>query len=170
MPKSRNISSVIELKEKVAKAKSLVIADYRGMTHKQAEQLHAEVKKSGGEFIVVKNSLLRIASKDTAYSMEVSDLTGTNGALFSFDDELAPLKDLVKFVKTTTLPKVKFGFVGGNRYDNTQIDALSKLPGKEQLQGMVVSRMSGPLYGIMYALNGNLQKLVYVLTNIKPNN
>lgn len=168
MPKSRNIDSVLELKEKVAKAKSLVIADYRGLTHKQAESLHAEVKKSGGEFVVVKNSLLRIAAKDSAYSMEVNELTGTNGALFSFEDELAPLRDLVKFVKTTTLPKIKFGFIGGNRYTDSQIDALSKLPGKEQLQGMVVSRMSGPLYGLMYALNGNVQKLVYVLTNIKP--
>lgn len=170
MPKSRNIDSVIELKDKVAKAKSLIIADYRGMTHKQAESLHAEVKKSGGEFIVVKNSLLRIAAKDTGYSMEVSDLTGTNGALFSFDDELAPLKDLVKFVKTTTLPKIKFGFVGGNRYDQKQIDAIAKLPSKQQLQGMVVSRVSSPLYGLMYALNGNVQKLVYVLSNIKPKN
>jgi large subunit ribosomal protein L10 len=170
MPKSRNINSVLELKDKVAKAKSLVIADYRGMTHKQAEALHTEVKKSGGEFLVVKNSLLRIAAKDSAYAMEVSELTGTNGALFSYEDELAPLKDLFKLVKTTSLPKIKFGFVGGNRYDDKQIDALSKLPGKQQLQAMVVSRMSGPLYGLMYALNGNIQKLVYVLTKIKPKN
>lgn len=168
MPNAKNIDLVIELKDKVAKAKSLVIADYQGMTHKQAEQLHADLKMAGGEFVVVKNSLLRIASKDTAYSMETNDLVGTNGALFSFEDELAPLKELVKFAKTTSLPKIKFGFVGGNRYDGKQIDTLSKLPGKQQLQGMVVSRMSGPLYGLVHVLNGNIQKLVYVLTNIKP--
>ncbi|MBI3558828.1 50S ribosomal protein L10, partial [Candidatus Gottesmanbacteria bacterium] len=61
MPKAKNIAVVASLKEKLARAKSLVLADYTGLTHKQAEELHKKARLAGGEFLVVKNSLLKIA-------------------------------------------------------------------------------------------------------------
>lgn len=166
MPKSKNISVVNDLKNKVAKASALVLTDYRGLTHKQSEELHRAVKKADGEYIVVKNSLLKLAAKDKFDLTE--GLTGTNAALLSFTDEISPLKELTKFSKTTGIPKLKFGFIGGVRYDETQLSSISKLPGKDVLQTMLVSTMSGPIYGLLYTLNGNLNKLVYVLSQIKP--
>lgn len=168
MPKPKNIQSVETLKEKLAKAKSLVVTDYRGLTHKQAEDLHRAVKKAGGEFLVVKNSLLKIAAVPTPFKMDSSPLSGPSAALFSYDDEIAPLKELAKFIKSTTLPKLKFGFIGQTRYDDRQLESVAKLPSKEILQANVVSRLSGPLYGLAYVLNGNLQKLVYILSQINP--
>lgn len=160
MPKAKNISVVSELKDRVAKAKSIVVTDYRGLTHKQAENLHRNVKKAGGEYLVVKNSLLRIASDGI-------ESTGPTAVLFAYDDEITPLKELAKFIKTTTLPKIKFSFMSGVRYDDKQTETLSKLPGKLELQTMLVGRLSSPMYGLLYSLNGNLNKLVYVLSQIK---
>lgn len=167
MPKQKNIDLATELKDKVSRAKGVIITDYRGLTHKQSEELHRAVKKADGEYIVAKNSLLKIATKDSNFSFEDADLKGTTAALFSYGDEFATLKELFKFAKTSSLPKVKLGFIAGQKYSDSQIEAMSKLPSVEVLQGQVVSRLSGPLYGLMYALNGNLQKLVYVLGNIK---
>lgn len=160
MPKTKNISVVNDLKDKFSKSKSLVVTDYRGLTHKQAEDLHRNVKKSGGEYLVVKNSLLKIASEGV-------ESTGPTAVLFSYEDEIAPLKELAKFIKATTLPKIKFSIVSGARYDDKQTEAIAKLPGKQELQGMLVGRLSGPMYGLLYTLNGNLNKLVYVLSQIK---
>ncbi len=161
MPKAKNISVVTELKDKVEKAKSVVVTDYRGLTHKQAEDLHRKVKTIGGEYIVVKNSLLKIASNGI-------ESTGPTAVLLSYEDEIAPLKELAKFIKATSLPKIKFSMMSGVRYDDKQTEAVAKLPGKQELQAQVVGRLSGPIYGLVYTLNGNLNKLVYVLSQIKP--
>lgn len=167
MPKQKNITVATELKDKVNKAKSMVLVDYRGLTHKQAEELHHALAKVNGEFIVVKNSLLNIASKDTSFKMESADLSGPTATLLAYDDELAPLKELFKTIKVLNLPTVKFGYIGGNKYDSKQVEQVAKLPGLDVLRGQVVSRLSGPMYGLLYTLNGNLNKLVYVLSQIK---
>lgn len=160
MPKQKNISVVTELTDKLAKAKSVVVTDYQGLTHKQAEELHKNVKKVGGEYLVVKNSLLKIASGKIV-------TTGPTAVLLSYDDEIAPLKEMAKFMKATTLPKIKASVFGDTHYDGAQTEVLSKLPGKQELQGMVVARLYGPMYGLLYTLNGNLNNLVYVLSQIK---
>lgn len=161
MANAKNIAIASALSEKLSRARSVVLTDYRGLTHKQAEELHRNVKKAGGEFIVAKNSLLKIAG---GYQ-----LTGPTGALLAYEDELAPLKELFKTIKTLSLPKVKFGFIGTKEYSDSEIETLAKLPSKETLQGQVVSRLSGPIYGLVYALNANFAKLVYVLKGVKPN-
>ena len=161
MPKQKNIDTVASLSDKFQKAKSIVVTDYQGLTHKQAEDLHKSVKAQGGEFLVVKNSLLKIASGKIAS-------TGPTAVLFAYEDELAPLKELSKFSKVTLIPKIKSSFFGDTEYDAAQTTTLAKLPGKLELQAQVVGRLSGPLYGLLYTLNGNLNKLVYVLSQIKP--
>lgn len=159
MPKQQNIAIATSLKEKLSKAKSVILTDYRGLTHKQAEDLHRAVKSAGGEFIVAKNSLLKIAG---GYQ-----LTGPTAALIAYEDELAPLKELAKTIKNLSLPKIKLGFIGGKEYSDTEIDRIAKLPAKEVLQAQLVNRLSSPLYGLAYSLNFNLQKLVSVLGQIK---
>lgn len=159
MANVKNTTVVASLKDKFSRAKSVVLADYRGLTHKQAEELHRNVKKVGGEFIVAKNSLLKIAGGYQA--------TGPTGALIAYEDELTPLKELFKTIKTLGLPIVKSGVINGIVYDEADISRIAKLPSKEILQGQAVSRLSGPLYGLTYTLNYNLQKLTYILANIK---
>lgn len=166
MPKQINIDKVAELSEKVQKAKAIYLTDYRGLTHKQLEDLHRTVKKSDGEYVVVKNSLLRLAINKLNIDTSKT-YNGPTAALFSFGDEVTALKEMFKFIKTNALPIVKIGLFGGKIYPSDDVIRLSKLPSKTDLQAQVVSRISGPMYGLVYALNGNLQKLVYVLGQVK---
>lgn len=161
MANQKNIDIATSLKDKLSKAKSVVLTDYRGLTHKQAEDLHRAVKKAGGEYLVAKNSLLKIAG---GYQ-----LSGPTAVLLAYEDELAPLKELAKTIKNLTLPKIKLGFIGGKEYSDTEIDTIAKLPAKEALQAQLVSQLSSPLYGLAYTLNANIAKLVYVLKGVKPN-
>lgn len=155
MPKPKNIAVVQSLKEKLPRARSVILTDYRGLTHKQLEELHKALKKVEAEYIVVKNSLLKIAGGPES--------TGPTAVLVSYADEIAPLKELYKTIKNLTLPKVKFGFINGIVYDEADISRIARLPAKEVLQAQVVGRLNGPIYGLVYCLNYNLQKLVYVL-------
>ena len=166
MPKQKNIDSVVTLKEKVAKSKAVYLTDYRCLTHKQLETLHKQLRTVNADYVVVKNSLLKL-SLTPNFDVKDTKLTGPTAVLFAYGDEISPLKELFKFIKTTTLPKVSLGFVGSAKYDESEVTRLAKLPSKQELYGQVVSRVSGPMYGLVYALNGNLQKLVYVLSRIQ---
>lgn len=168
MANQKNITIAAELKDKLAKAKAVIITDYRGLTHKQSEEFHRAVKAVDAEYVIVKNSLLAKASQETDYELPATDLIGPTAALLAYGDEISPLKELAKFIKATTLPKIKFGFIGKTRYADTDIDRFSKLPSKIELQGQVVSRLSSPLYGLAYSLNYNIQKFVYLLSQINP--
>lgn len=161
MPKAKNIDTVAKLKEKLERAKGLVLTDYTGLTHKQLEDLHKTLNKVGAEYLVVKNSLLSIASEKKETSV------GPTAVMFAYGDELAPVKELYKFIKANTLPKVKGGTINNNSYEAGQIAQLATIPSQEVLYGQVVSGLSSPLYGLAYTLNANLQKLVYVLGQIK---
>lgn len=166
MPNQRNIDSVGNLKDKAAKAKAVYLTDYRGLTHKQLEQLHTAVRANDGEYVVVKNSLLRLALGKSKEEMGTS-YHGPMAALFAYNDEITPLKEMFKFIKTNALPKIKMGFFGDLAYNEAEVTRLAKLPSKQELYGQVVSRVSGPMYGLVYTLNGNLQKLVTVLGRIQ---
>lgn len=168
MASQRNIAIAASLKEKLSRAKSVVLADYHGLTHKQAEDLHKAVKKVGGEFVVVKNSLFSIASSSSHYPLaSPADLVGPTAALLAYEDELAPLKELFRVIKSLTLPKIKFGFIFGERYSGSEVETIAGLPSKEVLLGQSVSRLNSPLFGLSYSLNYNLQKLAYILGQMR---
>ena len=159
MASAKNIAIVASLKDKLSKAKSVVLTDYRGLTHKQSEELHRAVKKVGGEFVVAKNSLLRISGGYQA--------TGPTGALIAYEDELAPLKELFKTIKALGLPKIKSGTIGGVVYDEADVTRIAKLPNQDVLRGQLVGQLNSPIYGFVYSLNYNLQKLVLVLSKVE---
>lgn len=149
MPKVKNIESVAKIKEKLDRASGVVVTDYQGLTHKQLEEIHKGLKKVNAEYLVVKNSLLKIAGfKETA--------TGPTGVFLSYTEDFAPLKELFKFVKTFSLPKIKMGIINGTTYDDKQIAELAAIPSREIL-----------LSKLAYVLNANTQKLAYILSQIK---
>jgi len=163
----KNIDIATSLKDRLNRAKSVVVTDYRGLTHKQLEELHHSLKKIEAEYVVVKNSLLRIASSSTDYELKATELSGPSAVLLSYQDEILPLRELAKSIKSLNLPKIKFGFIGNIRYSDSEIETISKLPGQDILRAQVVSQLSFPAYGLVYSLNYNVQKLVYILGQIK---
>lgn len=152
MPKAKNIATVASLKEKVEKSTGFVVADYQGLTHKQLEELHKALRKVEADFTIVKNSLLKIASNEKLKSV------GPTAVLFAHKDNLGALKELYKFIKTNTLPKVKFSILDGQEYDEKETARLAALPTKE-----------GLIAQLMFTLNANTQKLAYLLTQINKN-
>ncbi len=153
----RKTQTVTELTDKITKTKSVVLADYRGLTHKQAEELHRAVKKVAGEFTVVKNTLLKIAAKEAGNDqLAKNPVNGPIAALFAYEDEFAPLKELFKYAKTVGFPAIKLSYINSLEYDAEKTMAIAKLPDLKTLQAQFV-----------YTLNANLTKLAYVLSQIK---
>ncbi|MCJ7804609.1 50S ribosomal protein L10 [Patescibacteria group bacterium] len=163
MQKSQKFFTVDNLKEKLKTAKALILTDYSGLKVEQINQLRQDIKKSGGEFEVVKNTLLNKASETSEFKIEKDKLEGNTAALWLYSEDLAPLKALDAFIRKNELPKLKFGFWNKGLLEAEKIKELASLPGLEELRAKLVGFLKSPLSGLTYNLKGNLFKLVYLL-------
>lgn len=162
---------VTVLSDKLARAKSIVFADYQGLTMAQLSTLRGRLKEFQAEFSVTKNTLLKLAAENaklgTGNLQTGNVLEGAVATLFAFDDEITPIKILVKAFGDFTKGKVKGGFLGWEYLDQYRVLALSDLPSKRELQGKMVGVLESPLQGIVGVLNANLRGLAYALDQIR---
>ncbi len=162
MPKTRlqKEETVTKLKEKLGRATALVFADYQGLTMKQLSTLRDQLREQNAEFTITKNSLLK-------HAMPEVDTEGPTATLLAYDDQISPIKTLVKAFKDFTIGKVKFGFLGKESLDEAKIIQLSTLPSKDELRAKTVGVLAAPLQGMVSVLQGNLRNLVYALSEIQ---
>ena len=166
MPTQKKIDAVASLTDKVTKATSIIFADYRTIKHKQLEKLRGSLKAVDGEFVVTKNKLLERALGDRGESVR-QHLRESTATLFAFGDEVQPLKELLKFFKIVGVGKPKGGLLGTNVLSESDVERLSKIPGRTELLGKLAGQMKSPLFGLHRALSWNLNTLVWALNAVK---
>lgn len=169
MPKTRQQKEeiVTQLKEKLANAKSIVFADYRGLTMKQLSELRDKLREVDGEFSITKNTLLSRSFPTSNLQPPTSSFDGPTATLFAYDDEISPIKLLVKALKDAGIGKIKAGFLGTEVLDEERVNQLASLPTKDELRGKTVGILVAPLQGIVSVLQANLRNLVYALSEIQ---
>jgi len=163
----KNEEQVAILVEKLNKAKSVVLTDQSGLTVALASELKRKLRSVEAESLVTKNTLLKIASKQTGHEIPEETLKGPTATLFAYGDEISPIKELINFAKANEKPAIKIGFLGTILLTPEKLSQLAKLPNKEALRGQVVGGLYSPLYGIVGVLNANIRSLVYVLNSVK---
>lgn len=161
--REKKAQSITSLEQKIKDAKSIIFADYRGLTVNQISDLRNKIKNVGGELLVAKNTLLYRALNRTGLATKLEDLAGPTATVFSFDDEIEPVKILAENAKTLGFPSFKFGFLAGNIIDAPGVERLAKIPAKNALQAQIVGSLSSPLWGIVSVIQSNLRNLVSVL-------
>lgn len=169
MPKTRQqkIDTVANFSEKLGRAKSVVLADYKGLTMSQLSDIRQKIAGLDSEFTITKNNLLQISLKDSKIDADPKLLVGPTATLFSYEDEISPIKVLTKALKDFGIGSVKGGFLDGEELSAQQVQKLASLPTKDELLGKVVGALGSPLYGIVSVLQGNLRNLVYTLDQIR---
>ena len=109
--------------------------------------------------------LLRaLGDKASAFKDALND---TTAALFAYADEVAPLKELVKFLKAAGVGKLKAGLLGIQTLSEADVTRLATLPNHDVLLGRLVVQLNAPIQGLHYALQWNLRKFVYAVDAIK---
>ncbi len=183
MATQKKIDTVQDLTEKLSRAKSIVLADYRGLKHKQLEDLRKILKKVEADFTVTKNRLLLRALKSLptfqgkpslsdAVTPEESPnlnsyLSDTTAALFAYADEVAPLKELLKFFKAAGAGNPKGGLLGAQVLSGEEVTRLASLPNRNVLLGQLVGQLNAPIQGLHYALQWNINTFVWALNGVK---
>ncbi len=158
---------VANLAEKITQAKGLVLANYQGLSVEQLSGLRNELKESGAEFEVIKNTLISLAAKEKNFPLKLEDIAGPTIALWIYDEDPKALKILFNFIKENEIPKVKIGFWNKESIDQETLKELASLPGMEELRAQVVGSLNAPLFGLVHSLKWNLNQLVYALDAIR---
>ena len=156
------------LSEAFAKAKIAVVAEYRGLKVSDLEKLRKSLREQDARIQVAKNTLLRLAVKDSPYGNLDDSFTGTTAVALGFTEPVGPAKALTAFAKEFDGAfKIRVAGLEGKRVGADELLALSKLPGREQLLGMLLGTMNAVPSGFVRVLNAIPQKLVYALSAIK---
>lgn len=144
---------VAELKDKLTNAAAGVLVDYKGITVADDTKLRKELREAGVEYRVVKNTMLRLALKDTPYEEISNVLENTTAIAISNDDPIVAAKIICKYIEgAKSSYAVKAGFADGKPMDKEGVETLSKLPNKEGLVSMLLSVLTGNLRGLAVAI------------------
>lgn len=149
---------VAELSEKLSKAVTGVVVDYKGITVADDTALRKELRENGVEYFVVKNTILGRAIEGTDLEEMKSVLEGTTAIALSNEDYTAAARILSKFAESHENFKVKSGFLDGKVVDTATIDSLAKLPTKEVLLATVCSAFQAPIAAFARAVQAIVDK------------
>ena len=156
---------VAEASEAIASAKAGVLAEYRGMTVAQLTDLRKEARSEGVWIKVVKNNLARIAVADTDFACLSEHFTGP--VIFSAaEDPVAVAKVMSKAAKANDNLNITVGAMNGALMDEKMIEALSKLPSREELLAKLMGTMQAPVQKFVSTLNEVPGKFVRTLAAV----
>ena len=168
MNRSDKEAIVAEVVDKASRAAAMYFADFSGLTVGEATELRREFRKAGVEYRVVKNTLARKALEQvTGYDAVYDKLVGPTGIAFSYDDAIAPAKIIKKFSEKSGKLKLKVAVLEKQVFDGSQLDQLSKLPGRAELMAGVVGSIHAPISGIVGAIGALARDLVNVIDAIE---
>lgn len=158
MPNAKILSEkqaiVAELTEKLQNASSGVLVDYKGITVAEDTALRVECRNNELDYAVVKNTLLRFATKNVGLGEMDEALNGTTSLALSNGDPIAPMRVINKFAKQFNGSKfvIKAGFMDGKVLPLDEIQALAELPSKDVLQAQVLGTMLAPITSLAIVL------------------
>lgn len=145
-------AQVAEIIEALKGATSGVLVDYRGLTVEEDTKLRNDLRAAGVKYFVVKNTLLRLAAKETGLEELDSILHGPTALALS-EDEVAPAKVLSEFAKDNEKLEIKSGFMDGKVLSLDEITKLAKTPNKETLIAKMMGSLNSPISGLARLLS-----------------
>jgi large subunit ribosomal protein L10 len=134
-----------EIKEAFANVASVVIADYRGITVPVVTTMRDDFRKAGCHYRVFKNSLVKIAVKGSKMEPLTQLMVGTTAVIWSQESPQDPAKVALKWAKDEPKFKIVGGYFEGSVLDVAGVDALSKMPGKNEMRAtMLMTFLAAP--------------------------
>ena len=147
LTRAQKEEQVAELKEKFSRAKSIYVADYRGLNVNEADELRRRVRNEGAggfEYRVAKISVLKRASTGSEVERIAPHFEGPTAIALSYGDPIGLAKVLSEFSKSHEVFEIKGGIVDGEVVDPRQIAEIAKLPSLDALRGTMIGLLLAP--------------------------
>jgi large subunit ribosomal protein L10 len=169
MPLTRNDKEqmLAEYEQGLAKAPHAFLLGYQGITVPQVTELRSRVRQSGGEYVVVKNTLALRAIDSQALAQLKEHFVGPTAVVFSLTDPVAVAKALTDYAKDVPAIKLKAGLVEGRAIAADQIKDIASLPSREELLAKLLFLMQSPVTRFVRVLAAVPQSFVVVLDQVR---
>jgi large subunit ribosomal protein L10 len=167
MKKEKKTEIVAEVAETVSRSSAMYFTDFSGLTVEQATELRRELRKSGIEYRVVKNTLIKKALEHVSgYDKVYDKLVGPTGVAFAFEDAVVPAKVIEKFVEKHHKLSLKAAVLEKQVYDGSKLKEIAKLPSKKDIMASILGSIQVPLAGVPTVINAVMRELVSVIDEI----
>lgn len=162
MPTAAKQGTINDIVDELGKIQGAIVTDYRGLTVDQISKLRRRLRPVGGKYVVVKNTLLKIAMNQQGLPDLGGMLEGPSAVLFAEGDPVEATKVLTAFVKDLRkdTPKIKGGFLGSRVMNEKDVANLATLPPREQILANLVGTMQTPVSNVVSIMGAVLQNLV----------
>jgi len=163
MKKDEKQKQAEALRDELAKAKSVLLSGFEGLTVAQDADLRGKIAKAGAKYRVVKNSLIERASQGSALESVASKLRGTTSLAYTDSDPLGLARIITAYAKENPVLVFKAGVVEGRVVSMADLNALASLPSREALLSKVLYLIKAPAQNAASALAGVARSLVSVI-------
>lgn len=162
--RSEKVSILNEVIERVKDADYCFILNYGRVTVDKLSALRRDLEKQASRVTVVKNTLLAKAAKEAGWTSDISALLAGPTAMVTGKGDVAEVaKALVAFAKANETSEIKGANLEDALLSAEDIEALSKLPSKDAMRGMLLGTLSAPATSFVRVLNAPMLDLLYAL-------
>lgn len=161
------VAKVAEIKELLTNSKCSILVDFCGLTVAQDTVLRSKMREAGINYMVAKNTLIRIAAQEAGIEGLEPVLEHNTAIAVAPEDPVAVAKIICEFAKENKALKVKVGVLDGKVISAEEIKALAELPPKEVLIAKMLGSMNAPISGFVNVLQGTIRNVVYALEAVR---
>ncbi len=167
MNRSQKAALIDSIRAHSVDASIAVVTDFKGMTVEELTRLRVKIRESGGEYVVVKNTLASIAFTGTAHEAIKDGFKENCGVALGFADPVAVAKALTEFSKTSKLFKIRHASLQGKQISAEGVDNLAKLPSREVLLAQTLGTMNAVPTNLVSLMANMIRPLLYALKAIE---
>jgi large subunit ribosomal protein L10 len=164
--REQKAEAISTFSEGLGKATNAFVLDFKGITVPQVTELRKQVRDSGSQYVVIKNTLALIAVKDTPLTKLTQHFTGMTAVAYNTTDPVALAKVLTKFAKDVPTVQFKGAMLAGQVVAATEIQTIANLPSRNELIAKLLYLMQHPMRGLAVVLSGTLRNFAVVVDQI----
>jgi len=142
--KERKTETLATYAEWLKNSQAVILVEYTGAKMKDLDGIRAKIREAGGEFHVVKNTLVRRAFADNGMPLPKDFLVKSTAISFAFTDPASTAKALTEATKGKDFVKVKGGFMSGQALNAAQVKSLAEMPPLPVMRAQLLGTLQAP--------------------------
>src|SRR5688572_6462488 len=164
--REQKAEAISAFSEGIGSATNAFVLDFKGITVPQVTELRKQVRETGSEYVVIKNTLALIAVKDSPLQKITDTFSGMTAIAYNKTDAVALAKVLTKFAKDVPTVQFKGALLGGQIVAASEIQTIANLPSREELVSKLLFMLQSPIRGLATVLAANIRNLAVVIDQI----